>query len=126
MTDLQFNNQEEFEQYIANRNQSVAASHRNKTVFWKMVPPVLGAFVVGFVLMFNYPAAKTGAHDGRRAEKQEKRFDTVLRWLGVDVDKRKRDHQRLMERMKNSQPDLHETKFWSQVELQQLPQFFDD
>lgn len=117
MTSQQFETREEFEAYLADPNRERNQATANRTAIWKSIPMVIGAFAIGFVIVISYSnlndtADNLGSAKGSTNSKQAERWETMLSWLGVDVDKYRREQQERMGLMKDYQapeiemPDL--------------------
>ena len=117
----QFNSQEDLEAYLANQSRRRESKKRENVMLWKTGPMILGAFVIGFVAMFAYPNTDLNAKRtrGGTSEKRMDRVNTLLNWLGVDIEKRKREHQNLMDELDSNRVQFDDTS-WSMSELPQL------
>ena len=121
MSNPQFNSQEELEAYLAEQSQRREYKKRGNVALWKTGPMILGAFVIGFVVMFAYPNTDLNAKKNRggTSESRMERVNTVLSWLGVDVEKRKREHQNFVDDLNSNRAEFGDTS-WSMSELPQL------
>lgn len=109
MTTPQFDSREEFETFLNDpeRINARSASNKRSIALWRIIPVILFAFSFGVSALFLFNKQEPNN------KAQTERAESVLSWLGLDVDKFRREHEERMENIRGVDYDFeYETPDW--------------
>ena len=107
MTTPQFDSREEFESFLNDPERATAqsASSKRNAILWRVIPIVMFAFSFGLTTLFLFNKQEPNN------KAQTERAESVLGWLGVDVNKFRREQEERMENLRNLNLE-YETPDW--------------